>query len=106
MPPAAPAEQRPPAPEKHRGKETAPPEPPPSPNRAAMQRTISGQKTPPAKSDSFFAPGSGRNRQPAGLEGELNEVERSYVRGVRERNARTEEATERQVFGGFLPERR
>jgi len=82
-----------------RARKNEPPEPAPSPNRAAMQRVISGQGGPMLQSGA-------RRELPVGLEGELNDVERSYVRGVRERNARTEQAAEQQVFGGFIPGRK
>ncbi len=44
-----------------------------------------------------------RDTRPTGLEGELNDVERAYIRDIKDRNARTEQANEDRVFGGFKP---
>ncbi len=42
-------------------------------------------------------------KKPTGLEAELNDVERSYLREVRDRNARSERANENKIFGAFSP---
>ena len=88
-----------------------PPEPPASENRAAMQKIIAGQNKKSGsagqRTQSVF-PFSSRDgdSRPSGLEGELNDVERSYVRDIKERNTRTQQANEEKVFGGMNPLRR
>ena len=71
-----------------------------------MEKVIRNQgKTSEDASRSLFS-SRPRDDRPSGLEGELNDVERAYVRDIRERNARTDRAAEEKVFGGMNPLRR